>query len=92
MNSIELTSSDIGCWGDGSFGHQNTRNCCGNTLKALGNQNEELVASLYGPMPDDAWDEHEAETWLNELVSSRPPEAYFGWQDGDFGLWKTEHD
>lgn len=91
MAAVKLSHNDAGCWGDGSFGHQHTRERCANVLQALGCSETELLDSLRGPMPDDAWDEEEAEAWLNDFVS-RPDGLWFGWLDGDFGLWELEDD
>lgn len=48
----------------------------------------DLVLSLRGEMPDDAYDEYAACDWLNEHAPFEG--ATWGWQDGDFGLWLTD--
>jgi hypothetical protein len=97
----------LGCWGDGAFGHQHTRQACAATLRHYALENFEsrgeatpgfdqdfgpmqLAEKLDGEMPDDAWDEDLAIEWLNEHAPFTG--AYWGWCDGDFGLWPEEGD
>jgi hypothetical protein len=101
-----------GCYGDGAFGHQHTReSCAGVLLDALDAARaslriadheptalhwryqtfracDGLIAELRGEMSDDASEEYDAEDLLNEIA---PVDGHFwGWQDGDFGLWPEE--
>jgi hypothetical protein len=95
------TLDAAGTYGDGSFGHQYTRDRCADTLSHYIAENftarrapvppqgslhpEMLVALLRGEMSDDASEEDEACEWLNTHAPWTG--ASWGWQDGDFGLW-----
>jgi hypothetical protein len=92
-----MSKYEPGCYGDGTFGHQNTRHRCAEQISHVlahvvyGNWSSLAVAiapvitSLHGEMPDDNWDELEACDWLNQHA---PVEGCsWGWRDGDFGLW-----
>lgn len=90
---------DAGCYGDGTFGHQHTRERCADMINSvaryLGHPGErttgqELVAELLGEMSDDASEEYDACEWLNEHA---PREGHsWDWQEGDFGLWPTDEE
>jgi hypothetical protein len=96
----KTTEPGIGCYGHSSLGHQRTREACAKVLEdAVYSKRvtrfEAFVAgnfyqSLKGPMPDDAWDEHNACDWLEDYYSH--PDATWGWRDGDFGLWPDENE
>lgn len=76
-----------GCYGDSVSGHQHTRNRCADILETEGGD-AELVAALRGEMSDDAWEQDEACDYLNaETEGDRALGTWWGWQDGDFGLW-----
>lgn len=93
-----MASLDLGCYGDGANGHQHTRERCAGLIEDYANalqlapraasETAALVASLRGEMPDDASDELDAEEWLNDRVAHA--DAWWGWQDGDFGLWPCD--
>lgn len=81
---MALATVMTGCFGDGTFGHQHTRIRCAEALVATGAPND-LVAPLYSDMSDDGSEEDDACDFLN---GHAPVEGHFwGWQDGDFGLW-----
>lgn len=68
---IYFTAMDVGCFADGAFGHQYCRERLADAVETLmvrrnGHQiaTPALVASLRGEMPDDAWDEDEALSFL----------------------------
>ena len=89
-----------GCYADATFGHEHTRKRCaevvGEVLAHVPSRDWSssaaasamFIASLSGPMPDDAWDEHEAADFLNKHDSHAG--FWWGWQDGDFGLWPED--
>jgi len=81
----------IGCYGDGAFGHQHTRERCAEMLESLSidcSEQRDLEASLRSEMPDDAEDEYLA---CVILEANYPCDnAWWGWQDGDFGLWPND--
>lgn len=96
----------IGCWADGAAGHQYTREACANTLEYFARENfssrgqdvpgvhygtvsvEQLCSDLRNEMSDDASEEDMATDWLCEHAPFDG--AWWGWQDGDFGLWPEE--
>lgn len=79
---------NLGCWADGASGHAYVRGQIAATLNNFGFEDSELIQSLQGPMPDDAWDEYEAIDWLD---SNAPVEGgWWGFWDGDFGCWEEE--
>jgi hypothetical protein len=98
--------AEIGCWADGTHGHQYTRDACAATLEYYATENfvsrglavpewrscpiDRLVASLRGEMSDDASEEDDATDWLNEHAPFTG--AFWGWRDGDFGLWTEEEE
>lgn len=57
-------ASDVGCYVDGAFGHAHRRARLAELVADCGDT--ELVESLQGDMPDDAWDEDAAVDWLQE--------------------------
>ena len=68
------------CWIDGAFGHEYVRQSLWSEVDMLNTGNQtELVRSLRGPMPDDAWDEDEAIEYLNGYCQG----CYFTFSDGD---------
>jgi S-formylglutathione hydrolase FrmB len=73
-----------GVWGDGTFGHQHTRVVCAEVLRMFGGP-KDVEAELFGDMSDDAQEENDACDWLTDHVA--PAGYWFGWDDGDFGLW-----
>lgn len=96
---------ELGCYGDGTFGHQHTRERCGELLHTRAIELEpsrlhdyrEVIFSagcikeaLHADMSDDGSEEHEACDWLNSYAAVDG--ASWGWQDGDFGLWPVEDD
>ena len=93
------TKLQLGCHGDGSLGHQHTRIRCAMLIEAVawslrhpGNAQcgREIAAELRGEMSDDASEEDDACSWLEE--NAPQDGASWGWQDGDFGLWPLESD
>lgn len=86
----ECEKEDAGCYGDGALGHQHTREACANTVEAHVDPSPEAVAvitALRGEMSDDAWEEDEACDMLNAACGYKS--VAWGWQDGDFGLWRN---
>lgn len=88
-----MTKIEIGCYGDGGFGHQHTRERCADTVAHVAEQTNtpeprHVTMSLRGEMPGDAWDEYEACDWLN--AHAPLTSAVWDWRDGDFGLWTDE--
>lgn len=96
---------EFGCYGDGYFGHQHTRQACANILAYYAEENftsrgklppvvrgnctvVSLIAMLGSEMSEDADEETLATDWLNEHAPFTG--AYWGWLDGDFGLWPEE--
>jgi hypothetical protein len=83
-----------GCYGDGAFGHQHTRERCADILRSevsragTLNLNRRLLSALTGEMSDDAWEERDAVEILNALAWVDGHS--WGWRDGDFGLWPCE--
>lgn len=96
---------EIGCYGDGALGHQHTRDQAATVLMHYVNENftsrgqatpkpalyetaDALACDLNKPMSDDAAEEYTACEWLNDHAPFEG--AYWGWQDGDFGLWYSD--
>lgn len=88
---------EVGCYGDGSFGHKHTRERCAELVFARANAVADkyirrrgwvLAYSLREPMSDDAQEEYDACEWLNEHVPLDG--ASWGWDNGDFGLWPDD--
>lgn len=95
-----FTESDIGCHADGAFGHDHCREVLADLLETFEDTNpfarteftgkfaaQEVVNSLAGPMPDDAWDEYEALEILNDATE---PGCGLCWQfhESDLVLWQ----
>ena len=73
LGGNEYNRMDLGCHGDGTFGHDHIRYRLAELVDAvdgfIGNEAAmELIASLQGEMPDDAWDEDEALELLNSVT------------------------
>ena len=91
-----MKAPELGCYGDGSLGHQHTRERCAEMILDVASgldgdyyyEGIALVSQLRGPMSDDASEEDEACGWLTDHCSQA--NAWWGWQDGDFGLWAIE--
>lgn len=94
-----------GIYGDSTYGHRTTRVACAAVLATYadrlfiergiavpasddGTAVTDVVAALRGSMTDDANEEYLACWWLNEYAGR--PEATWGWNDGDFGLWSDD--
>lgn len=93
------TQLEPGCYGDGTFGHQHTRERCADLLEsaihlystATGEARalqRDVVNALRGDMSDDAGEEYDACELLDTLMPHES--AYWGWSDGDFGLWSCD--
>jgi hypothetical protein len=94
------TTLNVGCYGDGTHGHDYTRVKCAMTLEAyawdqeqIGNTERarymrETARALRGPMSDAACEESEACLFLDDVAAH--PSAYWGWNEGDFGLWPID--
>lgn len=92
-----MSRFEPGCYGDGTFGHQHTRECCADLIDnlieeyyAIGSDAERAGSELAQLLQDgdDVSEEQEACDWLNEFHGREG--YYWGWQDGDFGLWPGE--
>lgn len=92
---MAIIKFDPGVYADGSHGHNHTRTGCARILERAIEANgsvEHLDACMHTilalrtqGMSDDASEEAEACDWLND---HSPVEGHWwGWQDGDFGLW-----
>ena len=66
---------DCGCYADGAAGHEHVRERLASLLDDVQHpekqEHAELIESLYGDMPDDAWDEDEALEVLDQYTDSR---------------------
>lgn len=89
-----------GCYLDSHRGHYITRDAIllaidyGFVLDAADRQ---LVDTYDAECWDPGYDfeslvdlSDEAITWMNEMVCNRPENTYWGWNDGDFGLYEEE--
>jgi hypothetical protein len=86
MSSVHriFTDNDAGCHADGTFGHQHVRDTLGDLLvDASDKLDGDLLVSLQGTMPDDAWDEDEA---LEALQSVTDEGLTWELHDGDLVL------
>ena len=81
-----LKNVNYGCYADAAFGHDHIRKVLGDFAGALGDK--ELADSLYGDMPDDAWDEIEALEKMNEATETP---GYWELHDGDL-IFREEDD
>lgn len=90
---IYFTAKDVGCYADGTFGHQHCRTALSNLVHGLRRRtfgvriDETLVASLIGGMPDDCWDEYEALNILNEHTAEG---LVWTFENGDLLLTEIE--
>lgn len=91
--------------GDGSYGHQHTRQCCADVLEDVASElkeesfdNHDLYVEsimeaggfamyLREEMSDDAAEDGACE-WLDDHAPTEG--AFWGWRDGDFGLWPRD--
>lgn len=93
----------LGCYGDGTFGHDHTRTACAALINELlahyvpgdlwskaAVEAVPTVKALAGEMSDDASEEYDACDWLNTYAPH--DSATWDWRDGDFGLWPSEED
>lgn len=102
----DIPNDAVGCYGDGALGHQHTRRCCADVLEHYAEQNfrirnvpcptrgptsvDDLCMALRGEISSNAWEEYDACDWLDEHA---PFDGhYWGWHDGDFGLWPNEEE
>lgn len=74
QEGIAFGAEDCGCFADGTFGHTRIRGRLAELVEAVDggmcNSNaQDLMESLGGPMPDDAWDEEEALDMLNTATA-----------------------
>ena len=70
---MKFSTQDLGCYGDGTLGHDHIRSRLAELVESVdgGMRSEsamEVMASLDGTMPDDAWDEDEAIEFLNSAT------------------------
>jgi hypothetical protein len=89
---MTTTKYEIGCYADGTFGHQHARDTIADLLEDLLGAHD--FAGLPDELRDSTWDtfiEDEAIAILNERTEvSRP--AFTSWQfnDGDLGLYPDD--
>ena len=88
MDAVAFSGEDAGVFADGTFGHSHARNRLAELVEAVdggmcNSDAQDLMESLGGPMPDDAWDEDEALDMLNTATTEG-----FEWtfHDGDLML------
>jgi len=80
---MTYTMKDLGCYFDGAYGFEY------NAQRLI----DFAIEHGYTPPATD-WDDlddivetvDDAEAYLNEHTE-RPPNTYWSWEDGDFGLW-----
>lgn len=102
-----MTVKEIGCYGDGAFGHQHTRNRCSETIEYYVNENFRsrglpVPACASACSPDDVImalrNEMSDDAWEEfaaiEWLNEHAPftDHVWCWQDGDFGLWLSEEE
>ena len=80
---MTYTMKDLGCYFDGAYGFEY------NAQRLLG-----FASNSHGYTPKDVGDDPDAIVWEVEDVEAylndnteRPPNTYWGWAEGDFGLW-----
>lgn len=83
---------EVGCYADGAAGHQRCREHLAGLLADEAVQgSEEVITSLRGEMPDDAWDEDKALDMLNDATENvRPSDTLWQFADGDLMLSYTD--
>jgi hypothetical protein len=81
---MTYTERDLGCWFDGAYGFDYNANRVIELATEYGYEQKEPIH----PEDDEAlhWEVLEAEAYLNGNTQ-RPSDSYWGWIDGDFGLW-----
>ena len=87
------TTEDIGCYFDGAFGFEHTGTRVLYMAGAYGFG--WTVIDMEKPTDDEyetfMYEVDEAEDYLNEHTV-RPDNTYWGWADGDFGLWQYDEE
>lgn len=91
MALIKVTRNDLGCWADGSLGHDHIRARLAWFLVINDCPDIRLIESLRGEMSDDALEENDALDWLNDNISA-DFECYFEMADGDLMLVENVED
>ena len=89
------TKYEIGCYADGTFGHQHARDTIADLLEDVLSAHDVagLPEELRATMSDDASEEDEAIDILNERTEvSRPAFTSWRFNDGDFGLYPDDPD
>lgn len=97
--------TELGCYGDGTFGHRHTREACAVVLAHYVGENFRSrglpvpdCTGAQGPddvcmaLRDEMTDDAGEEYAAAEWLNEHAPfeGASWGWQDGDFGLWTSE--
>ena len=81
---MTYTMKDLGCYFDGAYGFEY------NAQRLL-----EFASNSHGYTPEDidsedidaiVWEMDDVTHYLNDNTE-RPPNTYWNWEDGDFGLW-----
>lgn len=86
----KLTAKDVGCFADGSNGHDYVRRNLRELLIHFGCEDADLLAALRTEMSDDASEEYEAIEWLNDHAIE--PMPYFELENGDLLLVINEEE
>lgn len=90
------TCKNVGCYGDGGFGHAHVRSrlaaLCNEAAASASHPGDqqtltELAAKLAGEMSDDASEEYDALEMLNDTVCDGA--VHFEFCDGDLLLVRT---
>lgn len=80
---MTYTMKDLGCYFDGAYGFEY------NAQRVI-----DYAEEYHDFTPTEIGDEFESFVWLMEEAQThlnenteRPPNTYWNWEDGDFGLW-----
>lgn len=84
---VVFRKTDVGCYADAAFGHVHVRRRLAGLVSGLGIDKGLIVDSLYGDMPDDAWDEYEALAILQQHTDAG---LLWSFHDGNLLLWEWE--
>jgi hypothetical protein len=85
-----MTKDDLGCYADGTHGHDHIRRVLAALIEdVFEGKHGDVQNSLRGIMPDDAWDEDEAIDLLNGICEDG---VYFILENGDLLLLAEERE
>lgn len=77
------TYLEYGCYGDASLGRAHIRAKLAELVLDFCAECEDVIVSLYGDAPDDAWDEYKALELLNKYTGE---DGYWELYEGDLCL------